>query len=579
MAGPQESGFDPQATRQQLQLLLHSAPPPAPSPRLPSPAPAAAPAACRGWWPPAEQLLGAAPEAEGSVVGGEEAAVVFLRSMYGGYDELWLRSLLQDSGGDLAAAVEALATFELLAYGTDLHDAPPAPDTAPPAAPAPAPAPARQPVIWDREPAALPAPAPPQPLASAEAFPALEAVRAAPVLTKRNKKDLETLVDLFPYVARSTLQECLLQHGGDLQAASEALLAADTGHGSGPGADPGLPAAEAASGSEAGAGKQKRLDWASIEALVRRPPPRPWGGLLAAPRYVAPVRAGPEPEPEPEGQAASPEDMASAVKLRRLREQFPGLDPELLESVFAAAGCSLAAALQTLAQLFPPARSQPRPSASAPSPSPPSPALSTNRPARPASPADNGAAPARKPAPAATGGSSRFTVVERRKPGRESGSGPEPPGSGELARLAEQRNLLLRAAAQAYVAGNGARARQLADEGRAYVAMMREAHEQAARSALARQGGGGGGSVLEVDLHGLFVADALDVVQRVLQQMRERLRERGCGPTVLSIITGVGRHSAGGVAKIRPAVLGLLRQEGYAFSESRSGQILVRVTD
>ena len=62
-----------------------------------------------------------------------------------------------------------------------------------------------------------------------------------------------------------------------------------------------------------------------------------------------------------------------------------------------------------------------------------------------------------------------------------------------------------------------------------------------------------------VDLHGLYVAEAVDRVKKHL----ERCTERGVQKT--TIITGRGLHSQGGVAKIRPEVEKWLRERATEF--------------
>jgi hypothetical protein len=142
--------------------------------------------------------------------------------------------------------------------------------------------------------------------------------------------------------------------------------------------------------------------------------------------------------------------------------------------------------------------------------------------------------------------------------------------------LSTRRHLLCSAAAKAFVAGNGAAARQLAAQAREAAEAQRVAHDAAWRAAhhhAVRRGA----PLLEVDLHGLTVDDALDVVERVMVHMRNALLEDPSRPRLLSLITGVGKHSAGGQARIRPAVLSHLRSQGISYNEARTGHIIVRV--
>ncbi|BFZ56599.1 hypothetical protein PYCC9005_003646 [Savitreella phatthalungensis] len=101
-----------------------------------------------------------------------------------------------------------------------------------------------------------------------------------------------------------------------------------------------------------------------------------------------------------------------------------------------------------------------------------------------------------------------------------------------------------------------------------------------------------------VDLHGLSVAQALIIVREGVNRWyaQEKLLEPSSGgvhggliDTVAArsgkggliavrpyrIVTGVGRHSSGGEARILPAVEKMLTREGYRY-ESRDGQVVVR---
>lgn len=91
-----------------------------------------------------------------------------------------------------------------------------------------------------------------------------------------------------------------------------------------------------------------------------------------------------------------------------------------------------------------------------------------------------------------------------------------------------------------------------------------------------------------VDLHGVTVKDAVRIARqkteswsnakgRRVMGMDGRVREEagsGAAGATLRIITGVGRHSDGGVAKIGPAVGKMLLQEGWKF-EVGPGSFLV----
>ncbi|UZJ56634.1 hypothetical protein CBS101457_005954 [Exobasidium rhododendri] len=77
-----------------------------------------------------------------------------------------------------------------------------------------------------------------------------------------------------------------------------------------------------------------------------------------------------------------------------------------------------------------------------------------------------------------------------------------------------------------------------------------------------------------VDLHGLTVHQSLSITKEALSAWWSRSSSGSVHP--LYIITGVGRHSAGNVAVIRPAILKMLQRDGWIVSEQREGQIAVK---
>ncbi|XP_053560013.1 NEDD4-binding protein 2 [Bombina bombina] len=78
-----------------------------------------------------------------------------------------------------------------------------------------------------------------------------------------------------------------------------------------------------------------------------------------------------------------------------------------------------------------------------------------------------------------------------------------------------------------------------------------------------------------LDLHGLHVDEAMKHFRKVLQDKREEYRKNG-GKSHLSVITGRGNHSQGGVARIKPAVIDYLKNHDFRFSEIRPG--VLRIT-
>jgi DNA-nicking Smr family endonuclease len=74
---------------------------------------------------------------------------------------------------------------------------------------------------------------------------------------------------------------------------------------------------------------------------------------------------------------------------------------------------------------------------------------------------------------------------------------------------------------------------------------------------------------LYIDLHGLYVEEALGFTKEKLAELTKR---KGCD---LELITGAGHHSADHVAHIKGKVIDLLKEKGMQFSEKNAGELLV----
>ncbi|XP_031198326.1 NEDD4-binding protein 2 isoform X2 [Mastomys coucha] len=77
-----------------------------------------------------------------------------------------------------------------------------------------------------------------------------------------------------------------------------------------------------------------------------------------------------------------------------------------------------------------------------------------------------------------------------------------------------------------------------------------------------------------LDLHGLHVDEAIEHLTAVLQHKTEEFKQSG-GKPYLSVITGRGNHSQGGVARIKPAVIKYLTSHSFRFSEIKPGCLKV----
>ncbi|CAN0089660.1 unnamed protein product [Pylaiella littoralis] len=131
----------------------------------------------------------------------------------------------------------------------------------------------------------------------------------------------------------------------------------------------------------------------------------------------------------------------------------------------------------------------------------------------------------------------------------------------EAAELARARNKLFTSATEAFRrGGQGAIARDLARRGRELNSRMKEKHREAAREIFTSRNPGD--QVFErrtMDLHGLHVSEAMEVLDREVAALAER------GLSGVRILTGSGHHSKGPTNKARliPAVENFCQARGY----------------
>ncbi|XP_061183888.1 NEDD4-binding protein 2-like [Saccostrea echinata] len=131
-------------------------------------------------------------------------------------------------------------------------------------------------------------------------------------------------------------------------------------------------------------------------------------------------------------------------------------------------------------------------------------------------------------------------------------------------------------AQEAYRRGMKQVAQFYSNQGHLHTKKIKEANENAAQMILSRRV-----EYLEakstLDLHGLHVDEAVTVLAKVIEDQRKKLCGRGDKKKDLFIITGRGSHSRGGVARIRPAVMRWLKQNSFNFAEVNEGLLKLRL--
>ncbi|KAL5396551.1 hypothetical protein PMIN06_010970 [Paraphaeosphaeria minitans] len=143
----------------------------------------------------------------------------------------------------------------------------------------------------------------------------------------------------------------------------------------------------------------------------------------------------------------------------------------------------------------------------------------------------------------------------------------------DLARQeAAQRSSCFDRAHQAYESGDGARAHELSEQGKGHAAQM-DAYNRQARDFIFRANNSEGRVASDtIDLHGLFVEEAEDVLEERIKEARRQ------GQTHLHVIVGKGNHSQGHVQKIKPRVEQVCRELGLQYAtEENEGRMYVNL--
>jgi len=262
-------------------------------------------------------------------------------------------------------------------------------------------------------------------------------------------------------------------------------------------------------------------------------------------------------------------DLGAKLKFKALKDQFRWVEDEILESVYNFNDCNVSKSIKALSELYPSLIlvSNKRPKHLQESKLPEIGVLSSKETKSVYDVMDEKEALKEEKAKK---NPNEFTVVTKKKV-KEKKAHKDEHYQEEAQLHANLRLQYFRQAALAYMSGNGALANELSSKGRYHGNMVKDLHKQL-YSKLFTNSVQRVDSVMTVDFHGLFVKEAIEVLEEVVQMGKE-----SNGPKLLSIITGVGKHSEGRKARIKPAVTSWLRENGFKFNESNAGTIVVQL--
>ncbi|KAB8237418.1 Smr domain-containing protein [Aspergillus alliaceus] len=144
----------------------------------------------------------------------------------------------------------------------------------------------------------------------------------------------------------------------------------------------------------------------------------------------------------------------------------------------------------------------------------------------------------------------------------------------DLARQeAQKRGSCFQRSQEAYADGDGAKAKELSEQGKAHGRKMEEYNKQASEFIFRENNANGRVAPDTIDLHGQFVEEAEEILEERIKYAKAH------GQTHLHVIVGKGNHSANHVQKIKPRVEQVCRELGLQYAtEENAGRIYVNLT-
>jgi len=124
---------------------------------------------------------------------------------------------------------------------------------------------------------------------------------------------------------------------------------------------------------------------------------------------------------------------------------------------------------------------------------------------------------------------------------------------------------------EAYERRDHASCQALKEQGKSHEITMKNLHAKA--SASIYQENNRDKSACEVDLHGLYVKEAIAYSEKAIREARQR------GDSEIRLIVGKGSHSDGGVSKLKPAIQEYMRKDRIPVEVDlkNPGVLIVRV--
>ncbi|PYH30289.1 Smr domain-containing protein [Aspergillus neoniger CBS 115656] len=138
---------------------------------------------------------------------------------------------------------------------------------------------------------------------------------------------------------------------------------------------------------------------------------------------------------------------------------------------------------------------------------------------------------------------------------------------------ASKRNSCFQRSQEAYSSGDGAKAKELSEQGKAHGHKMEEYNKQASEFIFRENNANGRVAADTIDLHGQFVEEAEEILEERIKYAKAH------GQDHLHVIVGKGNHSANHIQKIKPRVEQVCQELGLQYAtEENAGRIYVNLT-